>query len=161
MDVRKVKKLIDLIENSDIAEIEIKEGEESVRISKASAIAPVIQSAPMMQAPHNFSPLQEMASAPTASPAAPTEMKTSEESDIPSGHQVTSPMVGTFYRASSPAASSFVEVGDSVSVGDTLCIIEAMKMLNQIESDKSGIVKAILIDNEQPVEFGQPLIVIE
>lgn len=155
MDVRKVKKLIDLIENSDIAEIEIKEGEESVRISKASAIAPIIQAAPIA-AP--VAPL-----APALVPAAALEAidDSQPDSDIPSGHQITSPMVGTFYRASSPGTPAFVEVGDSVSAGDTLCIIEAMKMLNQIESDKSGTVKAILVSNEEPVEFGQPLIIIE
>ena len=154
MDVRKVKKLIDLIENSDIAEIEIKEGEESVRISKASAIAPIIQAAPIA-AP--VAPL-----APALVPVAEATLDDSQpDSDIPSGHQITSPMVGTFYRASSPGTPAFVEVGDSVSAGDTLCIIEAMKMLNQIESDKSGTVKAILVSNEEPVEFGQPLIIIE
>lgn len=157
MDVRKVKKLIDLIENSDIAEIEIKEGEESVRISKASAIAPIIQAAAPMQAP--IAPLAPAATSVMApSQAAPDSQP---DSDIPSGHQITSPMVGTFYRASSPGTPAFVEVGDSVSAGDTLCIIEAMKMLNQIESDKSGTVKAILVSNEEPVEFGQPLIIVE
>ncbi|MEE9303535.1 MAG: acetyl-CoA carboxylase biotin carboxyl carrier protein [Thiotrichaceae bacterium] len=154
MDIRKVKKLIDLIGNSDIAEIEIKEGEESVRISKASAVAPIIHAAaPMPAAP--------LAAPPVALAAASTDTSSEPESDIPSGHQVTSPMVGTFYRASSPGSPSFVEIGDSVAAGDTLCIIEAMKMLNQIESDKTGVVKAILVDNEQPVEFGQPLIIIE
>ncbi|MEE9351587.1 MAG: acetyl-CoA carboxylase biotin carboxyl carrier protein [Thiotrichaceae bacterium] len=154
MDVKKVAKLIDLIENSDIAEIEIKEGEESVRISKASAVAPMMQAAPVAAAPLAAPPIA------AASPLAPVEAPEAE-SDIPSGHQITSPMVGTFYRASSPGTPSFVEVGDSVVAGDTLCIIEAMKMLNQIESDQTGTVKAILVDNEQPVEFGQPLIVIE
>lgn len=153
MDVRKVKKLIDLIENSNIAEIEIKEGEESVRISKTSGVAPIVQAAPMAM-PYAQAPAP--AAIPEAAPAA-----VSTESDVPSGHQITSPMVGTFYRASSPANPAFVEVGDSVAAGDTLCIIEAMKMLNQIESDKAGTVKAILVDNEQPVEFGQPLIIIE
>ncbi len=152
MDVRKVAKLIDLMENSDIAEIEITEGEGSVRISKASAVAPIIHSAtPAVAAPLTAPPVAQASS--TEAPEA--------ESDIPTGHQITSPMVGTFYRASSPGTPSFVEVGDSVVTGDTLCIIEAMKMLNQIESDKTGTVKAILVDNEQPVEFGQPLIVIE
>ena len=156
MDVRKVKKLIDLIENSDIAEIEIKEGEESVRISKASAVAPIIQTA--MAPP----PPVAAAQAPAVAPIVPAlDDAAPVESKIPSGHQITSPMVGTFYRASSPGNPAFVEVGDTVSVGDTLCIIEAMKMLNQIESDTSGTVKAILVDNEQPVEFGQPLVIIE
>jgi len=151
MDVRKLKKLIDLIENSDIAEIEIKEGEESVRISKASAVAPIIQAAAM---PAQIAPV---AAAPVETATAPAET----ESDVPSGHQITSPMVGTFYRSSSPGTAAFVQVGDTVAVGDTLCIIEAMKMLNQIESDQAGVVKAILVDNEQPVEFGQPLLIVE
>ena len=148
MDIRKVKKLIELLEESGIAEIEIKEGEESVRISRTSANAPVM---PMQYAP-----------APAAMPvaAAPTENASTEPS-IVSGHQVTSPMVGTFYEASSPGATPFTEVGKQVKEGDVLCIIEAMKMLNQIESDKSGTVKAVLAENGQPVEFDQPLFVIE
>lgn len=154
MDVRKIKKLIDLIENSNIAEIEIKEGEESVRISRnsgaAAAPAPVGLAAPVTAAP---------APAPAQAPA-PTE-DTPTDSDIPEGHVTSSPMVGTFYRASSPTASPFVEVGQTVKAGDTLCIIEAMKMLNQIEAENSGTVKAILVENEQPVEFGQPLIIID
>lgn len=155
MDVRKIKKIIDLIENSEVAEIEITEGEDSLRISKASAVAPVIQAAAPQQAmmataaPIEISPVTEVASTKSSS------------DDALSGHQVTSPMVGTFYRASSPGTPVFVEIGDTVAVGDTVCIIEAMKMLNQIEADKAGIIKAILIENEQPVEFGQPLIVIE
>lgn len=157
MDVRKVKKLIDLIENSDIAEIEIKEGEESVRISKASAVAP----APIIQAAAPMMSAVAPAIAPAPIAPAATAPDTEPQSDIPSGHQITSPMVGTFYRSSAPGVPVFVEVGDSVAAGDTLCIIEAMKMLNQIESDKSGTVKAILVENEQPVEFGQPLVVIE
>ena len=155
MDVRKVKKLIDLIENSEIAEIEIKEGEESVRISKASAVAPIIQAA----APMAAAPLTPAAAPPAQ--IATTPDNSEPDSGIPIGHQITSPMVGTFYRSSSPGTPPFVEVGDSVSAGDTLCIVEAMKMLNQIESDKSGTVKAILVNNEEPVEYGQPLIVIE
>lgn len=159
MDVRKVKKLIDLIENSDIAEIEIKEGEESLRISKASAVAPMMPAAPAPAAPIT---LPAAAPAPSAPTATDTTAEASEASDdIPSGHAIKSPMVGTFYRAASPGSKPFVEVGDSVNVGTTLCIIEAMKMLNQIESDKAGTVKAILVENEQPVEFGQPLIIIE
>lgn len=151
MDVRKIKKLIELIESSDIAELEIVEGEESVRISRNSPQP--VYTAPAMAAP-----------APLA-PAAPAGLNQSspgtEESDLPSGETMDSPMVGTFYTAASPTSPTFVKVGDSVSIGDTLCIIEAMKMLNQIESDKSGVVKAILVDNETPVEFGQPLFVIE
>jgi acetyl-CoA carboxylase biotin carboxyl carrier protein len=147
MDIRKVKKLIELLEESGIAEIEIHEGEESVRISRYSAAAPVQQFAP----------------APAAAPA-PTPAAVEESASEPAaivGHTVNAPMVGTFYTASAPGAPDFVKVGDKVSEGDTVCIIEAMKILNQIEADRSGTVKAILVDNAQPVEFGQPLIVIE
>jgi len=152
MDVRKVKKLIELIENSDIAELEIVEGEESVRISRTSAQP--VYAAPAVAAP--------VASAPAA-PVSDLNQSTpgTEDSNLPSGETIDSPMVGTFYTAASPTSAPFVKVGDSVSIGDTLCIIEAMKMLNQIESDKSGVIKAILVDNETPVEFGQPLFVIE
>jgi acetyl-CoA carboxylase biotin carboxyl carrier protein len=147
MDIRKIKKLIEMLEESNLGEIEIKEGEESIRISRGSfAPAPQYVShapAPMIAAP--------------APAAAPAEAKPS----IPAGHMVTSPMVGTFYRAPSPNASSFVEIGSQVKVGDTLCIIEAMKILNTIEADKAGTVKAILKENGQPVEFGEPLFVIE
>lgn len=147
MDIRKVKKLIELIEESDIAEIEIHEGEESVRISRASAIAPVVAMAAPAAAP---------AAAVPATPAAAEE--TEEEV---TGHQIKSPMVGTFYESSSPGAKPFVEEGQRVSNGDTLCIIEAMKILNQIESDKSGVVKKILVENGQPVEYNEPLFIIE
>lgn len=146
MDIRKIKKLIDLIEESDIAEIEISEGEESVRISRYSAAAPVQYAAPVA-APAPAAPA--VAAAP-----APAEEKVS-------GHVVKSPMVGTFYRSASPGSPSFVEVGQSVSVGQTLCIIEAMKILNQIEADKSGKIKQILVENAHPVEYGQPLFIIE
>ncbi len=152
MDIRKVKKLIEMLEESSLAEIEIKEGEESIRISRAGiagpAMAQVITSAPP---------------SPAAPPAAPTAVPGEAPSSPvrPSGHLVTSPMVGTFYRSPSPGAKAFVEVGDTVAVGDTLCIIEAMKMMNQIESDKAGTVKAILKENGQPVEFGEPMFVIE
>ncbi len=150
MDIRKVKKLIELLEESGVAEIEIKEGEESVRISRYGSAAP----APMMAAPMMAAPI---AAAPAAAPAA-----TNGGADaIPAGHQVKSPMVGTFYRAPSPGAKPFVEVGQTVSAGETLCIIEAMKMLNQIEADKSGKVTAILVENGQPVEYDQPIIIIE
>ncbi len=144
MDIRKVKKLIELLEESQIAEIEIHEGEESVRISRmqvAVAAAPVAVAAPV-PAP---------AAAAVTAPAEPA---------APEGHTVTSPMVGTFYEASSPGAKPFVEIGQPVNVGDTLCIIEAMKMLNQIEADKAGTVSARLVENGQPVEFGQSLFVI-
>ena len=148
MDIRKIKKLIDLIEESDIAEIEISEGEESVRISRYSSAAPVQVAQPVAVA---AAPAPVAAAAPAAAPA---------EEKI-SGHAVKSPMVGTFYRSASPGSAAFVEVGQTVSVGQTLCIIEAMKILNQIESDKSGKVKQILVENAHPVEYGQPLFIIE
>ena len=152
MDIRKVKKLIELLDESGIAEIEINEGEESVRISRyptSGAVMPMQQYAAPMPAP--------VAAAPAA--AVETESAAVECAII--GHSVNAPMVGTFYLAASPGAQDFCKVGDSVNEGDTVCIIEAMKILNQIEADKSGVVKAILVDNAQPVEFGQPLIVIE
>lgn len=145
MDVRKIKTLIELLNSSDIAEIEIKEGEESVRISRYSSAAPAAVAAPVAAAPVTIAATTE------AAPAA----------QAPKGDTIDSPMVGTFYKAASPTAKPFVEVGQTVSVGDTLCIVEAMKMLNQIESEKSGKIVEILVDNEQPVEFGQPLFVIE
>jgi acetyl-CoA carboxylase biotin carboxyl carrier protein len=147
MDIRKVKKLIEMLEESSLAEIEIREGEEAIRISRAStAGAPVVHTTAA-------APAAPAAPAPSASPAAPA---------VPAaGHTVTSPMVGTFYRASSPEAKPFVEVGSQVNVGDTLCIIEAMKMMNEIEADKAGIIKAILKENGQPVEYGEPLFIIE
>jgi len=152
MDVRKIKKLIELIEKSDIAELEIVEGEESVRISRnSSAPAMVVAPAPVAAAP-------VAAAAPAASGFVPPAIA---EAEAPLGETIDSPMVGTFYEAASPTSAPFVKVGDSISVGDTLCIIEAMKMLNQIESEKSGTIKEVLVDNEQPVEFGQPLFVIE
>lgn len=148
MDIRKVKKLIELLEESDIAEIEIHEGEESVRISRTSQIAVA-------------APLATPAPAPAAVPAAaPAEVPAESAPAEISGHQVVSPMVGSFYRAPSPDAKPFVEEGDQVSVGDTLCIIEAMKILNQIESDKAGIVKKVLVENGEPVEFNQPMFII-
>jgi len=152
MDIRKVKKLIELLEESGIAEIEINEGEESVRISRYGQGGPA-------PAPIQYAPAP--AAAAPAVPTAAADTDDSSESNVPSGHAVKSPMVGTFYTAPSPGASDFCKVGDSVSEGDTVCIIEAMKILNQIEADKSGIVKAILIDNGQPVEFGQSLVIIE
>jgi acetyl-CoA carboxylase biotin carboxyl carrier protein len=154
MDIRKVKKLIELLEESEVAEIEIHEGEESVRISRMPqgiAAAPqVIQAAPMA------APLAAAPAPVAAEPAA-----AAAEEAVPQGHTVDSPMVGTFYEAPSPGAKPFVEVGQQVSAGDTLCIIEAMKMLNQIEADKAGKVTAKLVENGQPVEFGQPLFVID
>lgn len=148
MDIRKIKKLIELIEESDVEEIEINEGEESVRISRRSknpvAAAPMYAPAPAA-AP---APVAAPAEAEAAAPAAPT------------GHSVNSPMVGTFYRSPAPGAAAFAEVGQTVSAGDTVCIVEAMKMMNQIEADKSGVIKAILVEDGEPVEFDQPLVII-
>ena len=154
MDIRKVKKLIELLEESGIAELEIQEGEESVRISRHGSHAP----APAPAAP----PAQAPAAPPPPAPA-PAEDTGSGEAGggLPSGHVVESPMVGTYYSASSPSSPPFVEVGQSVKAGETICIIEAMKILNQIEADASGTVKAILVENGSPVEFGEPLMIIE
>jgi len=152
MDIRKVKKLIELLEESGVAELEIREGEESVRISRYSQnAAPMINAVapPMpMVAPAGITAPENIAAA------------AAQEEEL-AGHVVKSPMVGTFYRAPSPSAQPFVEVGQSVNAGDTLCIVEAMKLLNQIESDTSGVIKAIRVENGQPVEYGQPLFVIE
>ncbi|MFT5219881.1 MAG: acetyl-CoA carboxylase biotin carboxyl carrier protein [Planctomycetota bacterium] len=143
MDIRKVKKLIELLEDSGIAELEIKEGEESVRISRQFApAAPVYVPAPV--------------AAPVAAPGVPAE-----KVETHSGHQVKSPMVGTFYESASPTSGPFVAQGQQVNVGDTLCIIEAMKMMNQIEADKAGIVRSILVESGSPVEFDQVLFIIE
>ena len=149
MDIRKVKKLIELLEESGVAEIEIKEGEESVRISRHSQ-QPTVMPAAAPAAPQAPAPAPQ-AQAPAASEA-PAE---------PRGETINSPMVGTFYRASSPEASPFVEVGTTVKKGDTICIIEAMKMFNQIEAEVDGTIKSILVENGQPVEYDQPLFVIE
>ncbi|CNI44892.1 acetyl-CoA carboxylase biotin carboxyl carrier protein [Yersinia pekkanenii] len=154
MDIRKIKKLIELVEESGISELEISEGEESVRISRAPA-APIY---PMMQQPYAFAAPQQQPALATAVAAPAAEAAAPEAI---SGHIVRSPMVGTFYRTPSPDAKAFIEVGQKVSAGDTLCIVEAMKMMNQIEADKSGTVKAILVENGQPVEFDEPLVVIE
>ena len=145
MDIRKIKKLIEIIEESDIAELEIKEGEECIRISRYSAAPAPVAYAP---APASAVPIA------TAVTAAPAEEKIT-------GHVVKSPMVGTFYRSASPGTKVFVEIGQAVIAGDTLCIIEAMKILNQIEADKSGVITQILVDNAEPVEYGQPLFIIE
>ena len=147
MDIRKVKKLIELLEESQVAEIEIHEGEESVRISRMQAVLPAQA---LVQAAPAAAPVAAVAPAPE--PAA--------EPATPEGHSVTSPMVGTFYEAASPGAKPFVTVGQQVNVGDILCIVEAMKMLNQIEADKAGTISARLVENGQPVEFGQSLFVI-
>ncbi|QBY03907.1 acetyl-CoA carboxylase biotin carboxyl carrier protein [Thalassotalea sp. HSM 43] len=150
MDIRKIKKLIELVEDSGISELEIAEGEESVRISRGATMVAAPMAAPMA-AP---------VAAPAAAPVAPAA-EAPAASDALSGHVVRSPMVGTFYAASSPETANFVEVGQHVNAGDTLCIVEAMKMMNQIEADKSGVIKQILAENEDTIEFDQPLFVIE
>lgn len=152
MDIRTIKKLIELLDSSGVAEIEVKEGESSVRISRMPTNMPampqMVMSAPMA------------APAPAAAPQAAAGPAAKAEEGL-SGHVIKSPMVGTFYRAASPDAKPFAEVGQHVKAGDTVCIIEAMKMFNQIEADKSGVIKAILCENGQPVEFDQPLVIIE
>jgi acetyl-CoA carboxylase biotin carboxyl carrier protein len=157
MDIRKIKKLIELLEESGVAEIEIKEGEESVRISRTAPTASAMLGA------HNIAMPPPVYSPPPAqtTPTVTHTEETSSADEVPSGHAVNSPMVGTFYRAPSPGSKPFVDLGQAVQQGDTLCIIEAMKMLNQIEADKAGTVKAILVENGQPVEFGQPLVIID
>ncbi len=149
VDIRRINALIKLVKESGITEIEITEGEDTIRISQQSSAAPVVQ--------HLTTPMALATSAPTMTQAAPEPTKVD---DTPSGHAVKSPMVGTVYLCPAPGEKTFVKVGDRVEVGDTLCLVEAMKMFNQIESDKSGTVLAILIDNEQPVEFDQPLFII-
>ena len=155
MDLRKIKKLIDLLEESNLAELEIKEGEEIVRLSrlpKGMVSAQMMAPAPMPQAPARSEPV--VATPAAAEPAAPAGR------DLPAGHVVKAPMVGTFYASSNPEAAAFVKVGQQVKAGDTLGIIEAMKMFNQIEADVSGAVVAILVNNGQPVEFDEPMFVI-
>lgn len=151
MDIRKIKKLIELLEESDIGELEIKEGEESVRISRGSSSLQPMQMMPAAMAPAPAAPAPVAAAAPESS-----------EAPVPASntHAVKSPMVGTFYTAPSPGSSPFVKVGQQVKPGDVVCIVEAMKMMNQIEADKAGIVEAILIDDGEPVEFDQPLVTI-
>jgi len=153
MDIRKVKKLMEMLEESSLSELEVIEGEESIRLSKSSSVITenIAQQAPQIQSQD----LPQRISTSKESP--PTDNSISEVS----GHEIKSPMVGTFYEAPSPGSKPFVNIGDVVKKGDVLCIIEAMKMLNQIESDKSGEVKAILVENAQPVEFNQVLFVIE
>lgn len=158
MDLRKLKKLIDLVEESGIAELEVTEGEEKVRITRATP-AMTMQAMPMqMQMPMQTYPITTGQPAPAPVAAAPAA-ESAPAADL--SNAVKSPMVGTFYRASGPEAKAFVEVGQSVAVGDTLCIIEAMKLMNEIESDRAGVVKAILTENGQPVEYGEPLFIIE
>jgi len=156
MDIRKIKKLIELLEDSDVSEIEIVEGEESVRIARGNVGAAL----PVVAAPAVAMPPAAQA-APQASLAPSPVSPSSDAADLPPGTLVESPMVGTFYKSSSPDAKPFVEVGQSVNVGDTLCIIEAMKIMNQIEAEISGTVRAVLVDDGQPVEYGDPLIVID
>ncbi len=149
MDLRKLKKLIDLVQESGISELEVTEGEEKVRIAKHSTAAPATYYAQVPPA---------AITAPAAASAAPALAEAEDE--LPDGHVVKSPMVGTFYRASAPGAKPLVELGQKVASGDRLCIIEAMKLMNEIEADASGVVKAILVENGEPVEYGQPLFVI-
>lgn len=158
MDIRKVKKLIDLLEESGINEIEIHEGEESVRITRSAPGAQTTYLAPSMAAAPPPATSPDPAPAAAAGPA--ESAAAAEPAEIP-GHRVTAPMVGTFYRAPSPGATSFVEVGSTVETGDTLCIIEAMKMLNPIEADKAGTIRDVLVENGHPVEYGQPLFIID
>src|SRR5512134_940849 len=156
MDIRKVKKLIEMLEESSLAEIEIREGEEAIRISRSPTGTPVVHMTPAHIAPHHAAPAAApAAAAPATAPAAEPVV------EAPAGHAVASPMVGTFYRSSAPGSAPFVDIGSQVKVGDTLCIIEAMKMMNEIESDKAGVVKAILKENGQPVEYGEALFIIE
>ena len=151
MDLRKLKKLIDLVEESGIAELEITEGEEKVRISRNNSTnAPATATVTQVAAPATSAPAAPGAPAVTGEPVAAA----------PEGHVLKSPMVGTYYRAPTPGAKAFVEVGQTVNEGDTVCIIEAMKLLNEIEADRSGVIKAILVENGQPVEYGHPLMVI-
>ena len=153
MDIRKIKKLIELVEESGITELEVSEEEGSVRISRATVAAPAnVQYSIPAAAPAPVAAPAAPASAPAVPAAAPEEV---------AGHKIRSPMVGTFYRSPSPEAKAFVEVGQTVKVGDALCIVEAMKMMNRIEADKAGVVKAILVNDGEPVEFDEPLIIIE
>ena len=152
MDLRKLKKLIDLVEESGISELELTEGEESVRISRQGQ---------MVQQPQQYTIPQQPTLAVQNQAPTPTTSANTEEEAQEIEHALTSPMVGTFYRSSSPEADPYVEVGSSVKKGDTLCIIEAMKLLNEIEADRDGIVKNIMVENAQPVEFGEPLFIIE
>ncbi len=162
MDLRKLKTLIELVQESGIAELEVTEGEEKVRITRtvANTMQPIMQyAAPIMQMPqpgmgmHHAVPMQQ-AAAPAAPVAAPAPVE-------PEGHAVKSPMVGTFYRSAAPGAKPFVDVGATVSVGDTICIIEAMKLMNEIECDRAGVIKAIMVESGQAVEYGQPMFMIE
>lgn len=156
MDLRKLKKLIDLVEASGIAELEITEGEEKVRISRSTSSSQTLVTTALP-----LSVTQPGSAGSVATAAPPGSAGAAAVAVLPEGHVVKSPMVGTFYRSSAPGANPFVEIGQTVKAGDTLCIIEAMKLLNEIESDKSGTIKAVLVENGQPVEYGEPLFVIE
>jgi len=158
VDIRKIKKLIELVEASDVAEIEINEGEDSIRISRIGSAPPPVMAMPQIM---QTAPPPASAAAAPVTETEPSVAPAAAEEPAHTGHTVKSPMVGTFYRSASPESSSFVEVGQSVTEGDTLCIIEAMKILNQIEADVSGTVKKILVENGQPVEYNEPLFVIE
>jgi acetyl-CoA carboxylase biotin carboxyl carrier protein len=151
MDLRKLKKLIDLVEDSGIAELEVTEGEEKVKIVKGGGAGKEVVVLSPSAVPVGVPTVQAVAAAPAPAAAAPTALE---------GHIIKSPMVGTFYRAGSPGAKPFVEVGDTVKVGQTICVIEAMKLMNEIEADKDGVVKAIMVENAQPVEYGEPLMMI-
>lgn len=152
MDLRKLKTLIELVESSGIAELEVSEGEERVRITRTVASAQQQHYAP--------APQPTFAAAPVAASAAAAAVVEPAKPAVAEGHVVKSPMVGTFYRSATPGAKAFVDVGQSINSGETLCIIEAMKLLNEIEADQGGVIKAILVENGQPVEFGQPLFII-
>ncbi|PKO92476.1 MAG: acetyl-CoA carboxylase biotin carboxyl carrier protein [Betaproteobacteria bacterium HGW-Betaproteobacteria-1] len=152
MDLRKLKKLIDLVEESGISELELTEGEEKVRISRNHQGG--------AQGMMHYQPYMQMSAPAAPAPAAPAAAPAEAAEPVIDGHVVKSPMVGTFYRASSPEAKSFVDIGSTVAVGDTLCIIEAMKLLNEIEADHAGVIKAVLVENGQPVEYGEPLFII-
>jgi acetyl-CoA carboxylase biotin carboxyl carrier protein len=157
MDLRKLKKLIDLVEESGIAELEVTEGEEKVKIVKGGGTGKEVVVLSPSAIPVSAPPVQTVAGAPAA-PASPAPA--AEAPKVLEGHIVKSPMVGTFYRAGAPGAKPFVEVGDTVKVGQTICVIEAMKLMNEIEADKDGVVKAIMVENAQPVEYGEPLMMI-
>jgi acetyl-CoA carboxylase biotin carboxyl carrier protein len=160
MDLRKLKKLIDLVQESGIAELEVTEGEEKVKIVKGGAEgkdATPYAFVPAMMQPAPLAPPPSLA----AVPPAPTQAAAPEAAAAPERHVVKAPMVGTFYRSASPGAKSFAEIGDTVKTGQTICIIEAMKLMNEIEADKDGVIKAILVENGQPVEYGEPLMVID
>jgi acetyl-CoA carboxylase biotin carboxyl carrier protein len=162
MDLRKLKKLIDLVQESGIAELEITEGEEKVKIVKGgeATVTPLVPAA-IVAATAAVPAAGAVAPAPAAAAAATAAAAAAPEAPAPSGHVLKAPMVGTFYRSASPDAKPFIEVGQNVKAGETVCIIEAMKLMNEIEADATGMVKAILVENGQPVEYGQPLLIIE